>query len=156
MWRLTKANSQNELWHWANDEFGGFKSHSDQLSIATSKKPSVVNTTYIQYIYIYIKIKKNKDKEKQLFWNLVSCCFINNLQLTNSNVKLLQCYGISLTSHNLICTRMKNTPQSHNDSAHQRMLQKPSTPQVWNEAGTLASPSPMLKHKVVVYFPLPH
>ena len=59
----------------------------------------------------------------------VSCCFIINLQPTNSNVKLLQCYGIFLTSHNLTCTRIKNTPQSRNDSAHQRMLQKPSTPQ---------------------------
>ena len=86
----------------------------------------------------------------------VSCRFIGNLQPTNSNVKLLQCYGIFFTSHNLTCTRMKNTPQSRNDSAHQRTLQKPSTPQVWNGAGTLASPPPMPKHKTVVYFPLSH
>ena len=97
------------------------------------------------------------DKEKQLFWNLnFSCRFIDNLQPANSNVKLLQCYGIFLTSHNLPCTRMKNTPQSCNDSAHQRALQKPSKSQVWNGSGTLASPPPMPKHKTVVYFPLPH
>ena len=104
------------------------------------------------YIYIYIY----SDKEKQLFWNLiVSCRFIDNLQPTNSNVKLLQCYGIFLTSRNLTCTRMKNTPQSRNDSAHQRTLQKLSTPQVWNGAGILASPPPMPIHKTVVYFPFP-
>ena len=98
----------------------------------------------------------------------VSCRFIDNLQPTNSNVKLLQCYGIFLTSRNLTCTRMKNAPQSRNDSAHQGTLQKPSTPQVWNGAGTIASPPlmpkhktvvypPLMpKHKTVVYFPLPH
>ena len=61
-----------------------------------------------------------------------------------------------LTSLNLTCTRMKNTPQSRNDSAHQRTLQEPSTSQVWNEVGTLASPPPMSKHKTVVYFLFPH
>ena len=71
------------------------------------------------------------DKEKQFFLELkVSCCFIDNLQPSNSNVKLLQCCGIFLTSCNLTCTRMKNTPQSCNDSAHQRTLQKLSTHQV--------------------------
>ena len=62
------------------------------------------------------------DKEKQLFWNL--CCFINNLQPTNSNVKLLQCYCIFLTSLNLTCTKAKNTSQPCHDSAHQRTLQE--------------------------------
>ena len=33
----------------------------------------------------------------------VSCRLINNLQPINSNVKLLQCYDIFLTSHDLIC-----------------------------------------------------
>ena len=41
-------------------------------------------------------------------------------------------------------------------SAQLRMLQKPSKPQVRDGLGTLASPPPMLKHKAVVYFPLPH
>ena len=58
----------------------------------------------------------------------VSCRFIDNIQPTNSNVKLLQRYGIFLMSRNLTCTRMKKTPQSGSDSAHQRALQKPSTP----------------------------
>ena len=73
----------------------------------------------------------DKEKRKTTFFELkVSCRFIDNLQPTNSNVKLLQRYGIFLTSSNLTSTRMKNTPQSCNDSAHQRTLQKPSTLQV--------------------------
>ena len=32
----------------------------------------------------------------------------------------------------------------------------PPHPKVWNGAGALASPPPMLKHKTVVYFPFPH
>ena len=63
------------------------------------------------------------------FWQIYTHTHIDNLQPTNSNVKLLPCYGIFLTSRNLTCTRIKNTPQSRNDSAHQRTLQKPSTPQ---------------------------
>ena len=62
------------------------------------------------------------DKEKQLFWNL--CRFINNLQPTNSNVKLLQCYCIFLTSLNLTCIKAKNTSQPCHDSARQRTLQE--------------------------------
>ena len=85
----------------------------------------------------------------------VSCRFIDNLQPTICNVKVLQCYGIFLTSHNLTFTRMKNTPQSRNDSVHQRTLQDTSTPQVWNRAGILASAPPMLKHKTVECFLLP-
>ena len=85
----------------------------------------------------------------------VSCHFNNNLQPTNSNAKLLQCYGIFLTSRNLTCTRMKNTHQSRNDSVHQRTLQKTFPPQVWNGARTLASSPPMPSHKTVVYFPFP-
>ena len=42
----------------------GFKSHSGQLSIATSNNPSMVNTTYI-YIYIYIS-KKDIQKASVL------------------------------------------------------------------------------------------
>ena len=37
----------------------------------------------------------------------VSCRFIENLQLNNSNVKLLHCYGTFLTSINLTCTEVK-------------------------------------------------
>ena len=48
----------------------------------------------------------------------VSCRFISNLQPTNSNVKLLQCYGIFLTSLNLTSTKMKNACQPCDDSAH--------------------------------------
>ena len=54
----------------------------------------------------------------------VSCLFISNLEPSSSNVKLLQCYGIYLTSLNLTCTKVKNTPQSCDDSAHQRTLQE--------------------------------
>ena len=35
----------------------------------------------------------------------VSCRFIDNLQPTNSNVKLLQCYGAFLTSFNPVMTQ---------------------------------------------------
>ena len=54
----------------------------------------------------------------------------DNLQPTISNVKPLQCYGILFTSRNPTCTRLKNTPQSGDDSSHQRTLQKPFTSQV--------------------------
>ena len=46
----------------------------------------------------------------------VSCRFIDNLQTTNSNVKLLRCYGIFLTSLNLT--------EHCDDPAHQRMIQE--------------------------------
>ena len=36
----------------------------------------------------------------------VSCRFIDNLQPTNSNVKLLQCFGIFLTPLSLIFTKV--------------------------------------------------
>ena len=55
----------------------------------------------------------------------VSCRFIDNLQSTDSNVNLLQCYGIFLKSLNLTCTKMKNILQPCDDSANQRTLQKP-------------------------------
>ena len=64
------------------------------------------------------------DKEKQLFWNLKFHAVLS----TNFSQVTEQCYGVFLTSRNLTCTRMKNTPQSRNDLA-QRTLQKPSTPQ---------------------------
>ena len=86
----------------------------------------------------------------------VSCRFIGNLQPTNSNVKLLQCYGIFLISLNLICTKVKNTPQPCDDPAHQRKLQEILHTQMRDQAGTLASPRLMLKHKTELYFPLPH
>ena len=48
---------------------------------------------------------------KNNFYELkVSCCFIVNLQPTNSNVKLLQCYGTFLTLLNLTCTKVKKQP----------------------------------------------
>ena len=53
----------------------------------------------------------------------VSCYFIDNLKPTNSNVKLLQCYGTFLKSLNLTCTKVKITSQLCDDSAHQRTLQ---------------------------------
>ena len=54
----------------------------------------------------------------------VSCRFMDNLQPTNSKVKLLQCYGIFLTSLNLTCTKVKNTPQPCHDPPHKRTLQE--------------------------------
>ena len=76
------------------------------------------------YIYIYIYDVYINKKLK------VSCRFIDNLQLTNPNVKLLQCYGIFFKSRNLTCTEVKNTPHRRADSAHYRTLQTPSTRQV--------------------------
>ena len=83
------------------------------------------------------------DKEKQLFLELkVSCRFIDNLQPTISNVKLLQCYGIFLTSLNLICTKVRNTPQPCDDTAHQRTLQEtPHIPSMrWARDPGITSP----------------
>ena len=54
----------------------------------------------------------------------VSCRYIDNVQPTNSNVKLLQCYGIFLTSVKLVCTKVINTLQPCDDPAHQRTLQE--------------------------------
>ena len=64
------------------------------------------------------------DKENYFLDLKVLCRFIDNFQPTNSNVKLLQCYSIFLTSLNPICTKVKNTPQPCDDSAHQRTLQE--------------------------------
>ena len=79
---------------------------------------------YYIYIYIYIYDVYINKKLK------VSCRFIDNLQLTNPNVKLLQCYDIFFKSRNLTCTEVKNTPHRRTDSAHYRTLQTPSTRQV--------------------------
>ena len=54
----------------------------------------------------------------------ISCRLVDNPQPTNSNVKLLHCYGIFLTSLNLICIKVRNTPQPCDDPAHQRTLQE--------------------------------
>ena len=50
--------------------------------------------------------------------------FIGNLQLTNSNLKLSHCYGIFLTSLNLIRTKPRNPTQPCDDLAHPRTLQE--------------------------------
>ena len=86
------------------------------------------------YVYIYVCINRFSGKEKQIFWNLKFNAVLSTIfsQLTLT----LNCYGILLTSLNLTCTKVKNTLQSCDDSAYQRMLQKPSTPQVRNWAGT--------------------
>ena len=86
------------------------------------------------YVYIYVCINRFSGKEKQIFWNLKFNAVLSTIfsQLTLT----LNCYGILLTSLNLTCTKVKNTFQSCDDSAYQRMLQKPSTPQVRNWAGT--------------------
>ena len=73
----------------------------------------------------------------------------------NSNVKMLQCYGIFLTSLNLTCTKEKDTPQPCDDPAHQRTLYETLHIPSAGGAGILASLPLMLKHKTVVYFPLP-
>ena len=77
-----KSNSRNESWHWTKDEIGvavqsllwvrvelmavwteftgrGFKCHSGQPSIATSKNPSVVNTILLS------KTIKNRQSGKK-------------------------------------------------------------------------------------------
>ena len=63
--------------------------------------------------------------------HIISCRFINNLQPTNSNVKLLECYGTVLWY--LLW-----------------YLQFPDGTE------TLAQPPLMLKHKTGAYFPIPH
>ena len=53
-----------------------------------------------------------------------------------------QCYGIFLTSLNLTCTKVKNTPQPWVDSAHQRTLQETlHTPiGIWGKDPGITSP----------------
>ena len=78
---------------------------------------------------------------------------------SNSNVKLLQCYGsygISLTSLNLTCNKVKKHPNLVINQHIRDYFRKPSTPQVRDGTGTLASSTLMLKHKAVVYFKLTH
>ena len=63
---LYKVGPERELNSWPVSSVGqsvgtefsgrGFKSHSGQLSIATSKSPSMVNTIYMYIYYIYINI----------------------------------------------------------------------------------------------------
>ena len=86
----------------------------------------------------------------------VSCRFIENHQLNNSNVKLLQGYGIYLTSLYLTCTKLKTHPNPVMTQHIRCYSRKPSILQVRDRAETLASPPLMLKHKTVVYSPLPH
>ena len=87
---------------------------------------------------------------------LEPCCFIGNLQPTNSNVKLLQCYDIFLRSSNLTSAKVKNTSQPCDDSAHQRMLQKILHSPFARWSRDMASSPLTLKHKTVVYFFLLH
>ena len=43
---------------WMEFSYCGFKSHSGQLSVATSENPELVNTIYIK-LYMYIVIYKS-------------------------------------------------------------------------------------------------
>ena len=81
----------------------------------------------------------------------VSYRFIDNFQPTNSNVNLLQCYGIFLTSLNHTCTKVKNTPNPAMIQHIRDCSRKSSTLQVRDGTGTLAK---LLL--IVVYFPFPH
>ena len=85
------------------------------------------------------------DKEKQLFWNLkfhAVLSFIDNLQPNNSNVKLLQCYDISLTSLNLTCTKGKTNLNSVMIKHIRDHSRHPSTLQVrnWRRDPGITSP----------------
>ena len=77
--------------------------------------------TYIQKRNLQIQMINNKKLQKGTFWNLKFHAVLStifNLQPTNSNVKLLLCYGTFLTSPNFTFTKVKNTPQPCNDLAH--------------------------------------
>ena len=112
------------------------------------------------YIYIYMYIDRQIDRQIQIDGQIdrqiVSCRFIDNFQPTNSNVKLLECYSIFLTSVNITYTKVKYRPQPCDDQHIRERSRKPSTPQARDGAGNLVSPPLMLKHKTVVYLPLPH
>ena len=89
--------------------------------------------------------------KKQLFWNSkVSCRFIDILQPTISNVKLLQCHCIFLTSLSFFL------PLLCDDLAHQIPFQEALHTPSASGTGTLVSPPLMLKHQTAVYFPPPH
>ena len=114
--------------------------------------------TYFSIVYIIIYINRFSDKEKQLFFEVkVSCRFIDNLQPTNS--RMLKCYS-ALVSFWCHLTSLEPKWKTHPNPVMTRHIidrsMKTSTPQVRDWAGTLASPPRMLKHKNVVYFPLPH
>ena len=101
-------------------------------------------------------INRFSDKDKRKTWNLkASCRFTDNLPQTDSNIKLLQCYGIFLTSLNRNCTKVKIHLNSVMTEHIKDRSRKPSTLQVRDRVVTLASPSLMLKHRTVVYFPVP-
>ena len=97
------------------------------------------------------------DKEKQLFWNLK---FHTALSTIFSQLILtFICYSAMVSSWRHVILPVPEWKTHHNPAMTQHIRERSrNTPhhKVWNEAGTLASPPPMPKHKTVVYFPFPH
>ena len=96
------------------------------------------------------------DEEKQLFWNLKFHAVLSTIfsQLTLA----LNCYSAMVSSWHysiLLVPMWKTYPNPMMTHHIRERFRKPSTPQVRDGEGTLASPLLMLKRKTVVYFPLP-
>lgn len=97
------------------------------------------------------------DKEKQLFWNLKFHAVLSTIfsQLTLT----LNCYSAMVSSWRHVISPVPESKTHPNPAMTQHIRERsrnPPHPKVWNGAGALASPPPMLKHKTVVYFPFPH
>ena len=97
------------------------------------------------------------DKEKQLFWNFkfhaVLSTIFSQLTLTSN------CYSAVVSSWRRVISPAPEWKTHPNPAMSQHIRERsrhPSPSKVWNGAGALASPPPMLKHKTVVYFPFPH
>ena len=97
------------------------------------------------------------DKEKQLFRNIKFHAVL--LTILSQLTLLLNCYRVMVSSwrHLISLVPKWKTHTNHMMTQHiRKRSREPSTPQVQDWAGTLASPPIMLKHKPAVYFPLPH
>ena len=99
----------------------------------------------------------SSDKTKQFFWNLkfhvILSTFFSQLTLT------LNCYIALVSSWRPLISfvpKWKSYPKHAMTQYIRDRSRKPSTIQVRDEAGTLASPTLTLKHKAVAYFKLPH
>ena len=97
------------------------------------------------------------DQEKQLFWNLKFHAVLSTIfsQLTLT----LNCYSVMVSSWRHVIPPVPESKTHPNPAMTQHIREcsrNPPHPKVWNGAGALASPPPMLKHKTVVYFPFPH
>ena len=148
--RASERNSVVEF----RQKFAKYSPNIGQISIATSKNTSVVNSISI-YLSVYLSIYLSLSLYIYiwLFWNhAVLSAIFSQLTLT------LNCYSAMISSWgHLISLALKwKTSQPCDDSAHQRMLQKILHSPFARWSRDMASSPLTLKHKTVVYFFLLH